>query len=77
MRAWNHDDITSGNIAAHVPVTLHQNDVLRTGTRRCQSGAVAGTAAANNQNITFVVNGKLICFFQINFFHCDNTLSLY
>ena len=59
----NHDDVAAGDIAAHVAVALHEDDVLGTGTGRRNGCGMAGSAAAHNQNITFVIYGNFTALF--------------
>ena len=51
-----HDDIATGDVAAHVAITLQQDDVLGARPGGSHSCRVAGGAAAHYQDIAFGLN---------------------
>ena len=71
----HHDHVAAGDIAAHVAVALHEDDVPCAGPG-CRDGrGVSGSAAAHHQNVALVVNGNFGALLQIGQFLLAHRLS--
>ena len=71
----HHNDIAAGDIAAHVAVALHEDDVLCARPGRRDGRGVTGSAAAHHQNVALVVNGNFGALLQISQFLLAHRLS--
>ena len=64
------EDVAPGDVAAEEAVALHEDDGgvrVRSGGRN--GGGMSGSAAADDKYVAFVVDGQLVCLFDVGLAH--------
>ena len=72
----DHDHIAAGHIAAHIAVALQQDDVFGPCPGGGNGGGVAGRAAADHQDVAFLLDRQLGCGLQISLVRHSRIFSL-